>query len=141
MVDRPLKDKRPLGPFISTKWDDVSGSGKQVIGVTGTPFPHRDKNNLVVTYVLRENKVVFTDKLANEVQRKVDGRFEDIRIQVLKRGTTSSKPFQNQAIVARIPGDRLPLEDEVIHTIEGVIERAKGPDGGLKVDHIIIDQE
>lgn len=139
--NRPLKNVRPIGPFISTKWDDVPGSGKKVIGVAGTPFPNRPKNPLVITYVLQKGRMTMLQEAQKNIQMKVDSRYDGINIKVHRSGVDSATPFKNQAVSATIKPKNLPLEDDVIHRIEGIIERYSKYDNDIEVGSIIIDQE
>ena len=138
---RPLEDVRPIGPFISTKWDDVPGSGKKVLGVAGTPMPNRPKVPMNIIYVLEEGRIVYMDRARSNLQMKVESRYDGVSMKVTRSGSDSSKPFDQQAVVATVYPRSLPIEDSVIHTIEGIIERYSEVSTPLKVGHIIIDQE
>lgn len=116
----------------------LGGGEKTVIGTPGTPFPNRDKNTQIITFVLDQRHVVFTDQKQEEIQRKVDGRYDGIRIKFKKSGTSSKGMFENQAIIAEVRGGALPINDDDIHRIQAIIERSEDL---LEVAQIIIDQE
>lgn len=128
-MKRPLASKRPVGPvFSQDKFTRIGFRGegeKEVIGVSGTPFPDQDKEDLLVIYVLDGSRVVFTDQFADNVQRKINGRpeYDGYRVRFLKSGTSSKKQFKEQAVLVRIPSDDIATTRTDLGTFEGIIVR------------------
>lgn len=145
MVERPLSDRRPIGPIfdlsdVKSRMSRMSGVQKSVIGVTGTPFPNRPKTPLAVTYVL-EGRHIFNIRDEKEnIRRELMTREEYSGFSVdYKESDSSSKaPFDNQAFIVRIPGENLAVNDNDIHIIQDIIEESIE---GVEVAQIIIDQE
>lgn len=77
----------------------------------------------------------------DNIQMKVDNRYDGIKIRVHESGVYPATPFENQAVSATIKRENLPIEDDVIHKIEGIIERYDKHDNDIEVGSIIIDQK
>jgi len=142
---RPLKDKRPVGPFVSsdkfTKLGFQEGSGKEVIGISGTPFPQNPKEDLLVIYVLGDGTRVFESRqFADDVQRKINGRneFEGFGVRFLKSGTSAKKQFKEQAVMVRVPADHIAITESDLEVIQGIIERNLD---GIEVKERIYEME
>jgi len=141
-MQRPFKDKRVLGPFIEYNQGvtedpdkytelDFDDGGKEVIGVPGTPMPNKDKEPLIVLYVLSgtSDHVYYTDDFTDQIDRDINQRdiFEsDVRVKFLKSGKSSSKNFKEQAVFVKIPGDELAITESQLQRIEGIINRSPG---------------
>ena len=128
-MKRPLSNVRPIGPFAEkfTSFDINTGSDKEVIGVPGTPMPNIAKEDLLVIYILDEQgeRVVFSDDFARDVERKINarGEFEGFTVKFLESGTSSAKPFKEQAILVTVPGEELAITDSKLDRVQGIIER------------------
>ena len=134
-MKRPLSDKRPVGPFVGTdnltedpkKFTefDFDTSGKEVIGVAGTPLPNKDKEELLVIYVL-DDFIFQSGKMRDEVDRNINSRdiFEnDARVEFLKSGKSASKPFDEQAILVYVPAEDLAVTESQLQRVEDTITR------------------
>lgn len=142
MVDRPLEDKRPIGPVVDIdnlkqRMNNLSG-GKSVVGVSGTPMPQRPKNRILVSYLLDGRHLGMYKKAVDNIEQKVQARYSDYRVEFKKSGKTSKGMFKNQAFIIRIPGSELPFNDEDLHRIADIIERNIDD---VQVVQMIIDQE
>lgn len=146
MVDRPFADKRPFGPIVDInkvkrRLQNMASGGKTVVGVSGTPFPNRPKHNMVLVYVIDGDHIPIIRDLNSDIRRKVTSRdeYSDFRVDIKRSGTSAKATFEQQAIIIRVPGGDLPINDEDIHRIEQIINRAIPVDA--KVAQIIIEQE
>ena len=126
MIMRPLKSIRPIGPF-SDKFTDKPGEGKQVIGSSGTPMPNKPKCDTWVIYVIsgQGSRPFKSREFKNNVQRKINARddLQNIRVEFLKSGISSTKNFKEQAVLVRIPGSEMPMTESQLSRIQGIIER------------------
>jgi hypothetical protein len=142
-MKRPFRDKRPIGPL--TDLYDSADYGKEVVGVSGTPFPNRDKNPMVIIYKLDGNPVFvddFTEAIQQEVDQLVDSDFQNVKVEYKKSGISSKGRFSEPAIVLRLPGKSMPFNDVSLHRVEQIIIRiAETSDLDLTVSGIIIEQE
>jgi len=128
---RPFADKRLLGPIVSSsKFTNLGirdDSSKEVIGVPGTPFPNREKEDLLVIYVLdtSSKRLYHVGDFADDVERKINGRgeFDEFKVEFLNSGKTSAKGFKEQAVLVRVPGNSIAITDSSLDRIEGIIER------------------
>ena len=142
-MERPFKDKRPLGPFVVSQSPtedpkkytelDFDTEGKEVIGMSGTPMPNREKEDLIVIYVLEGDHIALPRDFKKRVQRDINARdmFKDpVRVKFLKSGKTASKSFKEQAVFVSIPGSNLAITESQLQRVERIIERP----GKLGVD-------
>jgi hypothetical protein len=127
---------------VSQDPDRFTGDGddKTVIGPPGTPRPTEEKPMLHVVYVLSGagSNVVFTRDFEDEVQSKVDARqsLPEVTVRFLKSGSSSSKPFPEQAVFVRIRGDQLAVTETQLDEIAGIIARARD---GVRVKERVYD--
>lgn len=122
MVNRPLANRRPIGPLINL--ENRNEDGKSVIGVSGTPFPNREKNPIVATYVLGGDNVATLPREASSgMGDKIRDKIPGVRVDTKRGGSSSKAPFDNQAVVVTIPGDSLPLQDNELHKVSDTIDR------------------
>lgn len=144
-MGRPFKNKRPLGPFVVSQSPtedpkkytelDFDTEGKEVIGVSGTPMPGREKEDLHVIYVLTGDHIAFARDFKKRVQRDINARdiFEaPVRVKFLKSGTSAAKSFKEQAVVVEIPGENLAITESQLQRIEGIVERPPRADVEVK---------
>lgn len=117
---------------------DTSKERKEVVGVSGTPFPNREKNSILITYVLNGVFIHMTEDFRKNIEMKAKARYDGVSARFKKSGKSSKADFKNQALILRIKGNQLPIRKELIDRIERVIERAQE---GIEVVDIIIDQE
>ena len=143
MVERPFADKRVFGPLIDLGIDETS-DGKIQLGVPGTVSPGRSKGNLNLLFVL--------DTHVATLPKDVDGTLEDKIAETLglnigftgstvsekRSGPKSTAPFEEQAIIVKVNGDDMPLQDTQIHNAAGSIERHYS-DFDVGVKQVIID--
>lgn len=142
---RPFADKRPLGPFVVSQGPsedpkkytelDFDDDGKDVIGISGTPMPDRDKEDLMVIYVLGGDHIAFSTEFKKRVQRDINSRDifrEPVRVKFLRSGTSAAKSFTEQAVLIDIPGENLAITESQLHRIEGIIERPPQVDVEVK---------
>lgn len=128
-MKRPLSRIRPIGPvFSESKFTRLGFRGegeKEVVGVSGTPFPNQDKEELLVIYVLEGPRIVFTDDFKSNVQRKINGRpeYDGYKVKFLKSGTSSKKQFKEQAVLVEIPSEDIATTRTDLNTFEGIIVR------------------
>lgn len=123
---RPLSEYRPIGPFAD-KFTELYGNGKDVIGISGTPFPDQQKEELLVIYVLsgEGERVVSTRDFSEAIQMKINGRpeFEGFVVDFLKSGKSSKKDFTEQAVLVRVPPEQIAITESDLQIIEGIIKR------------------
>jgi|APHM01.1.fsa_nt_gi hypothetical protein len=136
-MKRPLADKRPIGPLFS--------EDKSVLGVPGTPMPNRDKNPMVIVYKLDGNPV-FGDDFKRAIQEEIDGmlseEFGDTRVKYKRSGRSSKADFDSPAVILRVPGEELPIQDSTIHRVEQMVMRIADSAGAdISVSEIFIEQE
>lgn len=114
--------------------------GKTVVGVPGTPSPSRDKESLLVTYIISGGgtRPAFTDSFEEGVQRKINGRpeFDGYTVTFHKSGVSSAKPFREQAVAVEVPGSALPVRGSDLDRIRGIVEREVD---GLKIKDRVVD--
>jgi hypothetical protein len=115
----------------------TSKEEKEVVGASGTPFPNREKNNILITYVLDGVHIYHTSDFRKNVEMKMRSRYDGISARFKKSGSSSKASFKNQALILKIKGDQLPVRGELIERGKGVIERAQE---NVEVVDIIIDQ-
>lgn len=142
MVDRPLADRRPVGPILNL--DNIGQSGKSVIGVPGTPFPDRGKNPIVITFLLEGMHQAFIRQdvrgtLGDKIEDKMDLSGVLGGVDAKESGSSSAVPFQNQAVIVTVPGEGLPIQESEINRVINTIERHY--DNETTVQTFIIDQE
>lgn len=123
-------------PIYDTS-SNVKNSEKNVVGISGTPFPNRKKNDILITYTLHGGHVLYISDLASNIQMKVEARYEGMDVRYKKKGISSKGDFKEQAIIVRVRGEALPIQRRHINKIEGIIERAADE---LRVDKVVIDQ-
>jgi hypothetical protein len=144
MVDRPFSERRPMGPFVDL--DALRrGDMKQVFGVSGTPMPDRRKNDTYITYILGGGHVGVIRDIEQNIKEKIEARNEPVsRVNFIRSGGASAYSgldITNQGVVVRLRGSDLPISDEYIHTVEGIINRVEAIEqSGSSVSDIIIDQ-
>jgi hypothetical protein len=151
---RPFKDKRPLGPFVVSQSPsedpkkytelDFDTEGKEVIGVSGTPMPGREKEDLHVIYVLAGDHIAFARDFKKRVQRDINARdiFEaPVRVKFLKSGTSAAKSFKEQAVVVEVPGENLAITESQLQRIERIIERPTKMGIDIEVKERIYEME
>lgn len=128
-MNRPFADKRLIGPvFSQDKFTRLGFRGedeKEVVGVSGTPFPNQEKEELLVIYVLEGGRIFRSADFASNVQRKINGRpeYDGYKVRFLKSGTSSSKQFKEQAVLVEIPSEDIATTRTDLDTFEGIIVR------------------
>lgn len=130
-IEESIRERTRVDPSRFTKSDS---SGKFVLGVPGTPLPNNPKPDLIVVFVLsgESSRIVFADDFQDEIQRKVRGRgFDQARVEYLRSGESSAKPFREQAVSVRMSGENLPVTEGQLDEVAGVVARA-GPGVTLK---------
>jgi len=153
-MDRPLADKRPVGPILNL--DAIGDAEKSVIGVSGTPFPDRGKNPLVITFILegKHQALLSSDveskstslndypegKLGIRIADKIDlsGGFGN-SIKAKDSGSSAAVPVENQAIIITIPGENLPVQEGEINRVVNTINSFY--DNETTVKTYVVDQE
>ena len=131
------------GPFglINLDLDRDVGSKIQ-LGTPGTSFPDRPKSPLNIlfvldTYVASLPGDVRSTTLPDKIQDKFRG---EPRVKAERSGRTSSKPFDQQAVVVSLREENLPVQDPQIHNAAESIERHYS-DFGVGVQAIVMDTE
>jgi hypothetical protein len=126
-MKRPLKDKveQVASSDKFTRLNIRGADKKEVIGISGTPFPNYDKENLMVIYVLSGDPIYQSSQFARDVKRKINGRpeYDGYKVDFLKSGTSSKKNFKEQAVVVTIPGEDIAITRSDLDIFEGIIER------------------
>ena len=153
-MDRPLADKRPVGPILNLY--AIGDARKDVIGVSGTPMPDREKNPLVITFILEGNHQAFLPSdveskstnlddapegnLGNRIKDKIDlpGGFGS-NIKAKGSGSSAAVPVDNQAIIITIPGENLPVQEAEINRVINTINTFY--DSETTVKTYVVDQE
>lgn len=131
---RPFERWRPVGPFFAL------GDEKDVVGVSGTPWPNRAKNDMVLTFALGGDHIVIPKDVTNNIRMKLESRgYQGIEVDFKMSGSSSKANFDEQAVIIRVKGNALPIRKEQLEDIEGVIER--NPEYDIRVKGVIIDQE
>jgi hypothetical protein len=137
-MKRPFASKRPIGP--------LADKAKDVIGVSGTPFPNRSKNPMVIIYKLDGDNPVFVDDftkaLQQEVSQTVVNDFNSTTVDYKRKGRSSKADFAEPAVILRVSPEDVPFNDTSIHRVGEIIGRiARTQDIDLTVSGIIIEQE
>lgn len=133
-----------MGPFVDL--DALrQGDMKQVFGVTGTPMPDRRKNETYITYILDGGHISVFRGMEDRIADKIKARDEPVRrVNFVRSGGASvfsGLDITNQAVVVSVRGSDLPISDEYLHTVEGIIARDEATEqAGAEVSDIIIDQ-
>jgi len=153
-MKRPFKDKRPLGPFVVSQSPtedprkytelDFDTEGKEVIGIPGTPMPNREKEDLIVIYVLEGDHIALPRDFKKRVQRDINARdiFEDpARVRFLKSGKTGSKSFKEQAVLVSIPGSSLAITESQLQRVGRIVQRPGKLGVDLEVKERIYEME
>lgn len=140
-MNRPLADKRPIGPI-----NEAVDYGKDVLGITGTPMPNRDKNPVILVYRMDGDRPFqsrdFKNAVQQEVDQLVDEDFGGARVTYKKSGPSSKADFNDPAVVIEIPGESLPINDSSVHRVEQSIIRIAGnADMETTISEIFIEQE
>lgn len=136
-MQRPLSDKRPVGPFVFNE-------DKEVLGISGTPFPDRPKNPIILIYKLEGDHIFFSRDFKNAIKEDISQTtdFTNPRVDFKKSGPSSKATFEEQAVIVRVKAGDIPFEHSQVHRIESVIERvAQTSDADTNVSEIIIEQE
>lgn len=140
MPERPLADKRPVGPFMDIDLSRDMGDKVQ-LGVPGTSMPGRRKSNLNVLYVLDKHVATLPNDVDGTLKDKILDKIEgDVRVSVKRSGVSSKAPFKEQAIIVRIRGYTLPVQESEINAVANSIDRHYS-DFGAGVKTIIFDTE
>lgn len=140
MPERPMADKRPVGPLMDIDMDRPVGDKVQ-LGVPGTSFPNIRKSPLNVLFVLDRNvatlpRDVRTGVLREKIHDKADG---SPQIDIKRGGSSSRAPFKEQALIVRFGKDDLPVQESSINRIANSIEGHYS--NGVGVKNIIFDTE
>lgn len=141
MVDRPLEDKRPVGPLMDIDMERDMGDKVQ-LGVSGTSMPNLRKSNLNVLYVLDTNVATLPKDIERgTLQVKMRDKFDGSPLVRAKRsGRTSQAPFDEQAVIVRLRDDSLPVQQAQINRASNAIVEHYS-DLGVGVKNIIMDTE
>jgi hypothetical protein len=147
-MKRPFASKRPIGPFFSQdKFTQLrENRDKEVVGISGTPFPNVDKEELLVIYVLEGMKIFQTNKSETAIQRKINGRneYDGYTVDVLKSGESSKKQFKEQAVLIRVPADDIATTRTDLELFERIITREVNntdSDEDVRVKEIIYEMK
>lgn len=129
-MKRPFKDKRLVGPFVSsdkfTKLGFRPEDEKEVVGVSGTPFPNYDKEELLVIYVLEGDHLAMARQIEKDVKNKINsrGEFDRFGVRFLKSGKSSTKQFKEQAVLVKVPKESIAITESSLQRIEDIIVRS-----------------
>lgn len=118
--------------------DEKETKGKEVVGSSGTPFPNREKNDILITYVLDGVFIYNTGDFKKNIEMKASARHDGVSTRFKKNGKSSKADFKNQALILVVKGGQLPIRKELINKVKRIIERAQE---GIEVVDVIIDQE
>lgn len=148
-MNRPLSRIRPVGPvFSQDKFTRLGFRGedeKEVVGVSGTPFPNKEKEDLLVIYVLQGSRIFRSDDFSSNVQRKINGRpeYDSYNVRFLKSGTSAKKQFKEQAVLVEIPSEDIATTRTDLDTFEGIIlrEAEDAADSTVEVKEVIYEME
>jgi hypothetical protein len=148
-MKRPLSRIRPVGPvFSESKFTTLGFRGedeKEVVGVSGTPFPNQEKEDLLVIYVLGGPHIAFADRFESNVQRKINGRseYDGYNVRFLKSGTSAAKQFKEQAVLVEIPSEDIATTRTDLDTFEGIIAREAedATDSTVEIKEIIYEMK
>lgn len=140
-MERPLADKRPVGPLMDINMDRSMGDKVQ-LGVAGTSFPNIRKSPLNVLFVMDKHVAtlpgdVKSGVLKDKIEDKVDGV---PKVKVKRSGESSMAPFEEQAVIVELGSDSLPVQQAQINMISNSIERHYS-DFGAGVKSIIMDTQ
>lgn len=142
MVDRPLEDRRPVGPLMDIDLDRGMGDKIQ-LGVAGTAMPNAPKSPLNVLFVLNKTVATLPTDIKGTLGEKIRSKFDEESsptIEVKRSGSSSKAPFPEQAVIVRFRGDDLPVQQTQLNRVANTIQREySGIDA--KVDAVILDTE
>lgn len=143
MVERPFADRRPVGPLMDINFDRDMGEKVQ-LGVSGISMPDIRKSPMNVLYVLDTNVATLPrDIRSGTLSDKIKDKFNGSPwIKVKRSGTSGKAPFDEQAVIAQLRSDSLPVQESQVNAAANTIERHyANQDFPVDVKNILFDTE